>query len=105
MIQDNLQRAAKAGLRWPLPAELTDAVLEQRLFGHAGSKPGLRLRTDPDWATLACELKRPSVNLMVLWEEYREVRPDGFGYSRYVTAKFVLRKQLSCPGAWPSPRS
>lgn len=28
---------------------------------------GLRRRTEPNWATLACELKRPGVNLMVLW--------------------------------------
>lgn len=45
-IQDNLRRAARAGLSWPLPAGLTDAVLEQRLFGHAGSKPGLRRRPE-----------------------------------------------------------
>ena len=31
-IQDNLKRAAEAGLAWPLAAELTDDVLEQRLF-------------------------------------------------------------------------
>jgi transposase len=94
-IQDNLQRAAKAGLSWPLPAELTDAVLEQRLFGHAGSKPGLRRRAEPDWATLACELKRPGVNLMVLWEEYREVRPDGYGYSRFCDLFREFERRLS----------
>ena len=31
-IQDNLRRAAGAGLHWPLPSELTDAALEQLLF-------------------------------------------------------------------------
>ena len=30
-IQDNLKRAAVAGLAWPLAGDLTDAVLEQRL--------------------------------------------------------------------------
>ena len=30
-IQDNLQRAQASGIAWPLPPELTDAVLEQRL--------------------------------------------------------------------------
>ena len=82
-IQDNLRRAEAAGLAWPLPAELTDAVLEERLFARAGVKRGFRRRVEPDWTGLACELKRPGVNLMVLWEEYREQHPDGYGYSRF----------------------
>jgi DNA-binding MarR family transcriptional regulator len=32
-IQDNLKRAAAAGLQWPLPEEATDDVLEQQLLG------------------------------------------------------------------------
>jgi transposase len=82
-IQDNLKRAAAAGLSWPLPGELTDEVLEHRLFGHAGTRPGFRRRPEPDWAALACELKRPGVNLMVLWEEYRAIHREGYCYSRF----------------------
>jgi hypothetical protein len=26
----------------------------------------------------------------VLWEEYRAVQPGGYGYSRYVAARFML---------------
>ena len=52
---------------------MTDDVLEQRLFGRAGVAPGQRRRSEPDWAALARELKRPGVTMMVLWEEYREV--------------------------------
>ena len=28
-------------------------------------------------------MKRPGVNMMVLWEEYREEHLDGYGYSRF----------------------
>src|SRR5579862_9496650 len=49
-IQDNLERAAKAGLGWPLAVELTDAALEERLFSKAGVRPGQRRRREPDWA-------------------------------------------------------
>ena len=80
-VQDNLKRAAAAGLAWPLAGELTDAVLEQRLFARAGVQAGRSAggpsRTGP---SLVRELKRPGVNLMVLWEEYRDVHPDGYGY-------------------------
>jgi transposase len=94
-IQDNLQRAATAGLAWPLAGELTDDVLEQRLFARTGVKSGFRRRSEPDWAVLARELKRPGVNLMVLWEEYREVQPDGYGYSRFCDLFREFERRLS----------
>lgn len=94
-IQDNLKRATTAGLAWPLAGDLTDAVLEQRLFAHAGVKSGFRRRVEPDWACLACELKRPGVNLMVLWEEYRDVHPDGYGYSRFCDLFREFERRLS----------
>ncbi len=82
-IQDNLKRAAAAGLSWPLPDELTDDALEKRLFARVGVRSGLRRLVEPDWAELARELKRPGVNMTILWEEYRAVHPAGYGYSRF----------------------
>jgi transposase len=70
-IQDNLKRAAAAGVSWPLPAGFTDDELERRLFVRSALSSGQRRRVEPDWATLARELKRPGVTLMVLWEAYR----------------------------------
>jgi hypothetical protein len=64
-IQDNLKRAAAAGLAWPLADDVTDDVLEQRLFGRVGSATGQRRREEPDWAALARELKRPGVTMMI----------------------------------------
>ncbi|MER8906021.1 IS21 family transposase [Mesorhizobium sp. M0772] len=82
-VQDNIERATAAGLSWPLPAELTDDVLEHRLFSRQGVKQGLRRRAEPDWGALAVELKKPGVTLLILWEEYRAVHPDGCAYSRF----------------------
>jgi len=94
-IQDNLVRARKAGIGWPLPAEWSDVVLEQRLFARSGVKPGQRRRREPDWTALARELKRPGVNLMVLWEEYRLLHPDGYGYSRFCDLHREFERRLS----------
>jgi transposase len=94
-IQDNLKRAQVAGLAWPLPAELTDAVLEARLFARNGAARGVRRRIEPAWGELVCELKRPGVNLMVLWEEYRAVHPDGYGYSRFCDLMREFEARLS----------
>ena len=82
-VRLTLQRAAEAGLIWPLPDDLTDAVLEERLYGAAGTKQGHRRLTEPDWAAVHRELKRKHVTLSVLWEEYHTEQPDGYRYSRW----------------------
>jgi len=62
---------------------VTDDALELRLFGRAGNETGQRRRIEPDWAALARELKRPGVTMMILWEEYREINQESYGYSRF----------------------
>ena len=94
-IQDNLKRAAAAGLQWPLPDNLTDDALEGRVFAGTGVGAGQRRRVEPDWAELARELKRPGVNLMILWEEYREIHPEGYGYSRFCELFREFEKRLT----------
>jgi transposase len=81
-VSVHLQRAAAAGLRWPVPADLDDAALEARLF----TRPGFFTagpRALPDWSALHQELKRPSVTLRLLWLEYRDQHPTGYGYSQF----------------------
>jgi len=78
-----VHRLAAAGLSWPLPDELTDEVLEQRLFCHVGRRTGDRKLPEPDWPSLMREMKRPGVTLQILWEEYRQVYPEGYQYSRF----------------------
>jgi len=94
-VQDNLKRATAADLAWPLPEDLSDDFLERRLFGNAGTTPGQRRRAEPDWADMARELKRPGVTMMILWEEYREVHPAGYGYSRFCDLLREFEKRLT----------
>jgi transposase len=72
-----------AGLSWPLPEEMTDAVLEAKLFADAGTKQGHRRQVEPDWASIHRELKRKHVTLSILWDEYVERNPEGYRYSRF----------------------
>jgi len=78
-----LERVTATGLRWPLPATLTDRVLEAMLYAGHGSQQGARRKTEPDWAYVHHELRRPGVTLMLLWEEYRQRDPGGYRYSRW----------------------
>ena len=74
---------------------MTDDALELRLFGRAGIETGQRRRIEPDWAALARELKRPGVTMMILWEEYREINQEGYGYSRFCDLLRGFERRLS----------
>ena len=39
------------------------------------------MHEEPDWGKVATELKRKGVTLVLLWEEYRAMYPDGYGYT------------------------
>jgi transposase len=83
-VQLCLARAMVVGLTWPLPATLTDGGLEALLFAPiGGSRPGTRLKAEPDWTAIHQELRRPGVTLWLLWEEYRAIHTSGYGYSRW----------------------
>src|SRR5512132_156536 len=82
-VRLTLKRLAAAGLRWPLPAEMTDTTLEAQLFTAVGKKQGHRRRAEPDCAAVHRELKRKHVTLSILWDEYIEQNPDGYRYSRF----------------------
>jgi transposase len=94
-VREYLARIAAAGITWPLCAEMTDAALERLLFVNGGVQAGARYRNEPDWAVVARELKRPGVTLMILWEEYRGVHPDGYAYSRYCQLFRAFERRLS----------
>ena len=80
-VSKYLNRTRRAGLTWPLPPELDDDVrLENRLFPPPSDLPSDE-RPQPDWAVVHRELRRPSVTLMLLWEEYCDTTSDGFSYS------------------------
>jgi len=96
-VQDALKRATAAKLAWPLPDELGDEELEARLFARSGTSmgSGMRKRQEPDWGEQVRELRRPAMNMLVLWEEYRRVWPTGYGYSRFCELLREFEKRLS----------
>lgn len=80
-ISDYVARAISAGVSWPLPEDLDDHALEKLLFPPAA--PSNVARPAPDWSYVHRELHRKGVTLQLLWLEYREVHPDGYGYSQF----------------------
>jgi len=74
-----LKRAKQTKLTWPLPENMDDHELEQRLFPHE-RKSQYRL---PDFSEVHKGLKRRGVTLFLLWEEYKSLEPTGLSYGRF----------------------
>ncbi|WP_423868437.1 IS21 family transposase [Bradyrhizobium sp.] len=72
-----LRRAREAGIGWPPPDDLGDAVLERRLY-PAPAAAAKDWRSLPDWPAVHRELRRKGVTLQLVWEEYRATHPDGY---------------------------
>lgn len=93
-VQRYLQRLQAAGLNWPLPADLDDTALEQRLFPPP-PVAAAQQRPLPDCGAIHRELKsRKNVTLQLLWEEYKQAYPLGYNYSWYCECYRQWQRQL-----------
>ncbi len=92
-VSSYLVRAQAAGLSWPIAAELdSDTALERALFRRMG-RPS-RDVSEPDWARVTQELKRPGVTLLLLWQEYRAVQPTGYSYTWFCQTYRAYRRRM-----------
>jgi transposase len=91
-VAEYLDRAQKAGLSWPLPEDMGEDELFDLLFPKA-PQSGSRVIPCPDWSWVHTELRKKSVTLRLLWVEYREAHPDGYGYSQFCA---LYRKWAGC---------
>ena len=79
-----LERAAAAGLSWPLPDDCDDHRLEQLLFPARPGQPSPCVRAVPDFAEVQRQMQQHKhLTLQLVWEEYRAGEPKGYGYSRF----------------------
>lgn len=74
-----LRRAREAGIAYPLPEGLDDTAIESLLFPPVVSADVVRF--EPDWTWVHHEMRRKSVTLDLLWQEYKAEHPDGYRYS------------------------
>ncbi|MBX9569036.1 MAG: IS21 family transposase [Candidatus Obscuribacterales bacterium] len=79
-VTEYLHRAKAAGLTWPLPEDLSDTELEQRLFPKIDNK---KKRPLPDFSEIHLELQKKGVTLLQLWAEYREEHTNGYGFTQF----------------------
>jgi len=81
-VGEYLFRFQQAALSWPLPDNIDDNQLEQLLYPQLPTVPAHE-RPLPDWSYIHQQLRQKSVTLMLLWQEYKEIHPQGYQYSQF----------------------
>ena len=82
-VSEYLSRAEKAGLTWPLPETLDEDGLYRLLYPEKLEPAISSSKSQPDWEYVRKELKKAHVTKHLVWEEYKEAHPDGYGYSQF----------------------
>jgi transposase len=81
-VGDYVKRAETAGLKWPLPEDLSENQLYELLFPRTEQLTP-KATPVPDWEQLHLELHKKGVTLRLLWIEYLEAYPQGYCYSQF----------------------
>ena len=84
-------RAKQADLSWPLPEDLTDLELEQRLFAELAPPT----RPVPNWEHVKRQLAPKGITLRLVWQKYRGHYPEGYGYSRFCELYHAWRQRTN----------
>ena len=77
-------RFAKSGLAIEAALKMEPSQLQAQLFPerqHPSSNT--TGKPHPDWSLIHAELTQKGMTRLLLWEEYREQHPDGYGYSQF----------------------
>ena len=83
-VSEYLKAAEAARLGWAEVADWDEARLSAALAPKAPTRPKQDHRPPPDFAAIHTELRQHKhLTLQLLWEEYRAVHADGYGYSRF----------------------
>lgn len=98
-ISEYMARAKMAGIKWPLPPDMSEEELYKKLFlprDHSAKDREL-----PDWEWVYKELRKKGVTRQLLWREYRDIHPNGLSYSQfceqyrlYTKANVLVMRQI-----------
>src|SRR2546430_10892107 len=84
-VHGYLNRAAAAGVVWPLGEEWDEQRVERALFGERQVVKRLPEQVLPDFPDLHSQLQQHRhLTLQLAWEEYRQIHPEGRSEERRV---------------------
>ncbi|MEA3346715.1 MAG: IS21 family transposase [Candidatus Auribacterota bacterium] len=86
--------AENAGLTYEDVEKMDDLKLLKLLKSHR-KKIRIEKRHHPDWNWIHQELRKKSVTLQLLWEEYKDISPDGYQRTQFYEHYRSWRKKLN----------
>ena len=92
-VNDYLRRAREAGLGDEEMQKMSEIELIERLKAKSEERHKTP-RPQPDWRKVYEELKKKSVTLALLWEEYRQEHPEGYQLSQFYEIFRRWKKKL-----------
>lgn len=81
-VEDYIRRYKNSGLTVLDLSTKTSTEIYTKLFCEKVRKPSYR-KPLPDFQVIHSELKQKHVTRQLLWEEYRELHPDGYSYTQF----------------------
>jgi len=73
----------KSGLSIDEALEMEDAKLSALLFPELKQYQPKTDKPHPDWNYIHSELSKKGMTRLLLWQEYKEQHPNGYGYSQF----------------------
>ncbi len=90
-VNNYLSRFEASGLSWPLPDDMDDKALVNRLAPAPVTCTESKM-VDPDWQEVHQTLKRKGMTKQLVWEEYCDVYP----HNAYSDSQFCHRYRQWC---------
>lgn len=81
-VLEYLRKAVENGIGWPVGEGWSEEKLREIFFPVEGESKSQR-KNLPDFEYVMKEMRKKGVTLQLLWEEYRQVNPEGYSYSHY----------------------
>jgi transposase len=96
-VQKYIQTAKRAGLTWPQVQAMAEDELGKAMEVTEEPVLATNQRPMPDCAYIHQEMKKKSVTLGLLWQEYKDANPNGYQLTQYrrFYRRFVKKLKLS----------
>jgi len=93
VVNNYLKRVKELDLTFDEIDKMSDEELKKSLRNIAVSSPGTQ--AVPNWEFVNQELKKKSVTMELLWQEYRDLYPEGYARSQYYKLYARWKKRLN----------
>lgn len=91
-VNDYIKRFRESELNFAQFKDLNESEIYQKLFS---GQPRQRGKIKPDFAKINSELRKKHITRQLLWEEYKEQNPEGFGYTQFCYHLSRWQKKLT----------